>query len=87
MKKFILIPALMLAAGLGYISKQGAAAWTPPIPAQTAGSNPVFGNSVSGSGSTQTFTNSPCTGTTTEQWIPVQIYGTAGGTWYIPACQ
>lgn len=82
MKKLVLIPALMLAFAAGYMARGTAVAqWTPPV------TNPVFGHSVSGSGSTQTFTNSPCTGTTTEQWIPVTIYGTAGGLYYIPACQ
>ena len=35
---------------------------------------------------TQTFTNSPCTGTTVAKWIQVTITGQTG-TFYIPACQ
>ena len=35
---------------------------------------------------TQTFTNSPCTGNTTAQWLPVQITGQTG-TWFVAACQ
>jgi hypothetical protein len=42
-------------------------------------------SSTTGSG-IQTFTNSPCTGLTTEKWVPVQISGQSG-TWYVPACQ
>lgn len=45
----------------------------------------TFASSTTGAG-TQTFTNSPCTGLTTEQWIPVAITGQTG-TWYVPACQ
>lgn len=37
-------------------------------------------------GSVQTFTNSPCTTLTSEQWIAVSITGRAG-TWRVPACQ
>lgn len=44
-----------------------------------------FSTSSTGA-STQTFTNSPCTGTTTEKWIPVSITGQTG-TWFVPACQ
>jgi hypothetical protein len=46
---------------------------------------PTFASSSTGS-STQTFTNSPCSGLTTEQWIPVTITGQTG-TWNIPACK
>jgi hypothetical protein len=35
---------------------------------------------------TQTFTNSPCSGLTSERWVPVAITGQTG-TWYVPACQ
>lgn len=42
-------------------------------------------SSTTGAG-TQTFTNSPCSGLTSERWIPYQITGQTG-TWYIPACQ
>jgi hypothetical protein len=35
---------------------------------------------------TETFTNSPCTGTTTQQWLPVKITSLTG-TYYVPACQ
>ena len=42
-------------------------------------------SSTTGAG-TQTFINSPCTGMTTEQWVPVGITGQTG-TWYVPACQ
>lgn len=35
---------------------------------------------------TQTFTNSPCTGLTTEEWVPVSIKGQTG-TWFVAACQ
>lgn len=45
----------------------------------------TYASSTTGAG-TQTFTNSPCTGLTTERWIPVQITGQTG-TWYIPTCQ
>jgi hypothetical protein len=41
--------------------------------------------STTGAG-TQTFVNSPCSGLTTEKWIPVHITGQTG-TWNIPACQ
>jgi hypothetical protein len=82
MKRLLfLIPALMLAFVAGYLAKETAGAqWTPPV------TNPIFGHSITGT-STQTFTNSPCTALTTEVWIPVTIYGTAGGNYYIPACQ
>jgi hypothetical protein len=52
------------------------------------GPPPVFYSPTTGSG-TQTFTNSPCAGTTSEQWIPVKIYSGTGtnSTYYIPACQ
>ena len=43
-----------------------------------------FATSTTGSG-TQTFTNSPCTGLTTEKWIPTEISGV--GTGWIPFCQ
>jgi hypothetical protein len=46
---------------------------------------PQWPSSTTGAG-TQTFLNSPCTGLTTEQWIPVQITGQTGP-WYIAACQ
>jgi hypothetical protein len=46
---------------------------------------PQFHSSSTGA-ATQTFTNSPCTGLTTEQWIPVAINGQSG-TWFVPACQ
>ena len=46
---------------------------------------PKWPSSSTGAG-TETFTNSPCTGLTTEQWIPVEITGQTG-TWYVPACQ
>lgn len=44
-----------------------------------------FATSTTGAG-TQTLTNSPCTGLTTEKWIPVTITGQSG-TWFVPACQ
>lgn len=47
--------------------------------------NVKFRTSTTGA-STQTFTNSPCSGLTTEKWIPVEITGQTG-TWNIPACQ
>lgn len=46
---------------------------------------PKWPSSSTGAG-TQTLTNSPCTGLTTEQWIPVEITGQTGK-WYVPACQ
>lgn len=46
---------------------------------------PTFASSTTGVG-TQTFTNSPCVGLTTAQWIPVTITGQTG-TWNIPACK
>lgn len=46
---------------------------------------PQWPSSSTGAG-TETFTNSPCTGLTTEQWIPVQVTGQTG-TWFVPACQ
>lgn len=49
------------------------------------GQPPKFASSTTGAG-TQTFTNSPCSGLTTERWIPVQITGQSG-TWNVPACQ
>lgn len=45
----------------------------------------TLASSTTGSGA-QTFTNSPCTGLTTERWVPVAITGQSG-TWYVPACQ
>lgn len=78
MKKAIWIAAAAVIGG--YAIGGATAQWVPPSKI------PFFGNATTGSG-TQTFTNSPCTGTTSEQWIPVQIYGTAGGNYYIPACQ
>lgn len=45
----------------------------------------VFAASTTGA-STSTFTNSPCTGLTTEQWVAIKITGQSG-TWYVPACQ
>lgn len=46
----------------------------------------TLASSTTGAG-TQTFTNSPCTGSlTTERWIGVAITGQSGA-WYIPACQ
>lgn len=45
----------------------------------------TLASSTTGAG-TETFTNSPCTGLTTEQWVPVKITGQTG-TWYVPACQ
>ncbi len=47
--------------------------------------NPKFRTSSTGVGA-QTFTNSPCTGLTTEQWLSVEISGQSG-TWFVPACQ
>lgn len=44
-----------------------------------------FASSTTGA-STQTFTNSPCAGLTTERWIPIKIGGQTG-VWNIPACQ
>lgn len=44
-----------------------------------------FSTSSTGAGA-QTFTNSPCTGLTSERWISVQINGQTG-TWFVPACQ
>jgi hypothetical protein len=44
-----------------------------------------FSASSVGAG-TQTFTNSPCGGTTTARWVPILITGQTG-LWYIPACQ
>lgn len=46
---------------------------------------PQWPSSTTGAG-TATFTNAPCTGLTTEQWLPVQITGQSG-TWYLGACQ
>ncbi len=52
----------------------------------TGGTNNVkFRASTTGAG-IATFTNSPCTILTTEQWIPVEITGQTG-TWYLAACQ
>jgi hypothetical protein len=46
---------------------------------------PTLATSSTGAG-TQTFTNSPCSGLTTERWVPIAITGQTG-TWYIAACQ
>lgn len=46
---------------------------------------PSTSTSATGAG-TQTFTNSPCSGLTTERWVPVTVPGQTG-TWYMPACQ
>ena len=51
----------------------------------TIGGTLTLASSTTGAG-TETFTNSPCTGLTTEKWIPVQITGQTG-TFYVPACQ
>jgi len=48
--------------------------------------NPFQTSSSTTGAGTETFTNSPCTGLTTEQWVPIKISGQSG-TWYIPACQ
>lgn len=53
--------------------------------ANTFAGTQTFATSSTGAG-TQTFTNSPCSGLTSEQWIPVGITGQTG-TWFIPACQ
>lgn len=46
---------------------------------------PQFASSATGVG-TQTFVNSPCTTSlTNEQWVPVTITGQSG-TWYFPTC-
>jgi hypothetical protein len=50
-----------------------------------AGGPVQYASASTGSG-TQTFTNSPCTGLTSEKWIQVQITGQTG-TFYVPACQ
>jgi hypothetical protein len=62
-----------LAAFIG--TQEGAGILAGPYPAPT----------TTGTG-TQTFTNSPCTTLTTEDWVPVTLTGKTG-TWYIPACQ
>jgi hypothetical protein len=49
------------------------------------GGTQTFASSTTGAGA-QTFTNSPCSGLTTEKWIPVAITGQSG-TWYVAACQ
>ena len=51
----------------------------------TFGGQITLASSTTGAG-TSTFTNSPCSGLTTERWIPVSITGQSG-TWYVPACQ
>lgn len=53
--------------------------------ANTFAGTQTFATSSTGAG-TQTFANSPCSGLTSERWIPVGITGQTG-TWYIPACQ
>ena len=65
-------------------------AYTLTVGSNTSGSllltgAETFASSTTGAGS-QTFTNSPCTGLTTEQWIPVGITGKTG-TYYVAACQ
>ena len=45
----------------------------------------TLASSTTGTAS-QTFTNSPCTGLTTEKWVPIAITGQTG-TFYVPACQ
>ena len=51
----------------------------------TLGALLTFQLSTTGS-SSQTYTNSPCTNTTTAHWIPVGITGQSG-TFYLAACQ
>ena len=46
---------------------------------------PQWPSSSTGAG-TETFTNSPCTALTTEQWVSIQITGQTG-VWFVPACQ
>jgi hypothetical protein len=53
--------------------------------ATSTGCNIQFPASTTGAGA-QTFTNSPCSGLTTERWVPITISGQTG-TWYLPACQ
>jgi hypothetical protein len=81
-------------AGSGTQTAATATAQEPPITALTikGGTQQVnfaqpfqAASSTTGAG-TATFTNSPCTGLTTEQWFPVKINGQTG-TWYVPACQ
>ncbi|HET6610121.1 MAG TPA: hypothetical protein VFG62_25880 [Rhodopila sp.] len=51
----------------------------------TMGGQVTLASSTTGAGA-QTFTNSPCTGLTTERWVPISITGQSG-TFYVPACQ
>lgn len=44
-----------------------------------------YASSTTGAG-VQTMTNSPCTGLTVGQWIPISITGQTG-TWYLFACK
>lgn len=80
--------------GSGTITGITSTAQEPPITAVTikGGTQQVnfvqpFQTAASSTGvGTETFTNSPCTGLTTEQWVPVKISGQSG-TWFLPACQ
>lgn len=58
---------------------------TTTLASLTLTSTPTLPASTTGAG-TQTFTNSPCSGLTSEKWIGVQIKGQTGN-WFIPACQ
>ena len=80
--------------GSGTITGTTATSQQPPIIAMTikGGTQQInfaqpfqLSSSTTGAG-TETFTNSPCSGLTTEQWAPVKIAGQTG-TWFIPACQ
>ena len=85
----VLIAALGASFGLAqsapvqYVILTTVATFAPALITLTA---PLkLASSTTGAG-TQTFTNSPCAGLTTERWIPAQITGQSG-TWNIPACQ
>lgn len=82
--------ALILNAGSQFSNNlQLAAGNTTEINITTSNitlSEPLKFAASSTGASTQTFTNSPCSGLTTARWISVQITGQTG-TWFVPACQ
>lgn len=81
-------------AGSGVQTAATATAQEPPITAMTIKgatqqvnfAQPFQTTSSTTGAGTATFTNSPCSGLTTEQWVPIKINGQSG-TWYVPACQ
>lgn len=72
-----------VALAIGGLIGVAHAQWTP------TGQIPTFYYPSTGA-NTQTFTNSPCSSSTTsEQWIPIKIFSGTGtnSTYYVPACQ